>query len=323
MTKQNIGLFLAIILGLFSIIVLKRITNKKHAQWHIGILQTATHPALDITRESFIQEIKNTLNGDVQIIIQNAEGSMNAMHTMAQSLQTQQDIDLFFAIATPAAQSLASLEKERPIIFAAVTDPIAADLTTPMHTNICGSIDMIDAHKQVELLQALAPSAKTIGILFNKGEVNAQSSVQQLHMALTKADLSVIPFGVINEAEIPSAIEIACRKADVIITPIDNTVACTIDVIAKTTHRMRVPLIVSDNLLVTKGALAAQGVDYAESGRQAAKLAQHILQDRKPPQELPIQMPHCKAVINKKELDHLQLTVPHTMDGVELIAEEQ
>ncbi len=313
MNKQTLLIFLMFSLALAGIIIFKRTLGKKKVRWTIGILQTATHPALDAVKEGFIKDIKKALGNDLEIILQNAEGSVNNMHTMAQSLHMNREIDLILAIATPAAQSLVSIEKQKPIIFSAVTDPKAAGLCKSNRNNVCGTIDMIDVNKQIALLQSLLPSVKTVALLFNKGEINAQALVHQMHQELEKQGISVIEFGVTSEAEIPAAVEVACRKADVILTPTDNTVACTIELIATTARRMNTPLIVSDNLLVAQGALAAHGVDYTESGRKAAKLAQQILLEHKSPHELPLSKPDCKAIINKKEFDRMQLTLPDNL----------
>src|SRR5690242_20351632 len=81
----------------------------------IGILQTASHPALDATRQGFVDSIKNTIK-NVEFIIYNGEGSISQLHTMAHSFHINKNIDAIFAIATPAAQAIVHTEKEKPII---------------------------------------------------------------------------------------------------------------------------------------------------------------------------------------------------------------
>lgn len=310
MHKQKIFVLLLISLSLLGVIIVKRTLKHKTTRWTVGILQTATHPALNAVQDAFVDTLQQTLGNDVNIIIQNAEGSVNNMQAMAQSLRSNNAVDLLFGIATPAAQALTSLEKEKPIIFAAVTDPGAAGLIKPGVTNVTGVTDMIDVRKQIELLQLLIPSARTVALIFNRGEINSLALAAQIKTELNKLSINVIEFGVINEAEIPAAMQTACRKADVVLAPTDNTVASAIKVITSSAHRMHKPVIVSDAMLVAQGALAAQGIDYAQCGKQAAHLALALLKDHKQPSELPIVMPESKAVLNKQEFDKLHLTLP-------------
>ena len=76
-------------------------------------MQTASHPALDAAREGFMHTMQNKLHSDISFIVQNAEGSIAHAHAIAQRFQSNKKIDGFFAIATPAAQALAAVEKNR------------------------------------------------------------------------------------------------------------------------------------------------------------------------------------------------------------------
>jgi putative ABC transport system substrate-binding protein len=308
-THKTVGL-LFVSLALLGIIIAKRTLTKKNTQWTVGILQTATHPALDAVTLGFTNELTSILGNKVSFIIQNAEGSVSNMQTMAQGLRSNGSVDLLFAVATPAAQAVASLEKEKPIIFAAVTDPQAAGLTGQ---NITGVTDMIDVKKQIDLLTMLVPHAQTVGLIFNRGEINSLTLAEQMKAELERKGLTVLEFGVINESEIPAAAQTACRKTDVILAPTDNTVASTIKVITNIAQRMQKAVIVSDALLVSQGALAAQGIDYATCGAQAAQLTAEILQGSKQISNVPVVTPESKTVINRQEFDRLQLNVPSSL----------
>ncbi len=310
MNKQNIFTLLIISVCLLGVIVIKRSLTHKTTQWHVGILQTATHPALNAVRDSFIQELQHSLGDTVTITVQNAEGSVSNMQTMAQSLHSNNTIDLLFGIATPAAQALVSVKKQKPILFAAVTDPIAGGLYKGDTGNVTGVTDMIDTRKQIELLRLLLPQAQTVALIFNRGEINSVTLAQQMKEHLKALNINTVEFGVMNESEIPAAVEAACRKADLILTPTDNTVASTIKIIISIAQSMNKPVIVSDAMLVQQGALAAQGIDYAQCGTQAAQLATTMLRDGKKPIDLPFIQPDSKAVINKDTFDTLQIALP-------------
>ena len=91
-------------------------------------------------------------------------------------------LDLILAIATPTAQAVANLIKDKPILITAVTDPVAAGLVSADRpgTNVTGTNDLQPMEEQFKLAQALLPDARTVGIIYNAGEA---SSVIQVRMA--------------------------------------------------------------------------------------------------------------------------------------------
>ena len=63
---------------------------------------------------------------NIQIDFQNAQGEQRNLKNISKQLAEKSD--LVFAIATPSAQSLANTTKTTPVVFSAVTDPLAAKL---------------------------------------------------------------------------------------------------------------------------------------------------------------------------------------------------
>ena len=311
---KRIFIITALIAGLITLVIASRMRrNRSAAKYTIGILQTASHPALDAVREGFTELIKEKLGNDISFNILNAQGSVAQAHAMAQQLHTDATVKVVLAIATPAAQAMSAVEKEKPIIIAAVTDPHALGLIHPT-TNVCGTQDMIDVAGEVEMLTQLVPQAKTVGLLFTSGETNSLVLTKLMHEELEKRNLSVIDFAVGSEVDMPAVAELACKKADVLLAPTDNTVASCISLIAALAQKHKKPLIVSDNMLVPAGALAGRGVDYRSSGEDAAQIALRILVEGRKPFELPIEKPACdKIFVNRSVLEKLGLNIPDTI----------
>ncbi len=312
-TQQKVALSILVAL-VGSVILIKHgnRTSDDHT-FTIGILQTASHPALNAARNGFVETVQKQLGPDVDFIFKNAEGSVAHAHTIAAQFHSNATINAIVAIATPAAQAMASVEKHKPIIIAAVTDPHAAGLIRPQG-NVCGTSDMIDVTKQVQMLKELIPTAQKVAIVSNTAEVNASVLANKMEKALKKIKLQPIRIGITSEADIPAAIDMALRKADVILAPTDNSVASSIEFIANKALAAHKPLIVSDNLLVQFGALAARGVDYFQSGKHAADKALQILQHNKKPHELPITSAENTSIfINSRTLHTLGLTVPSAL----------
>ena len=256
------------------------IRDRHSSQYNIGILQTATHPALDATVKGFIEHLQEKLGKEIQFMMYNAQGSVAQAHALAQQLHIQNKYDLFFAVATPAAQALKTQEHERPIIIAAVTDPKAVGVIDA-DGNVCGVSDMIDVPGQIEFMLSLVPDAKTVGLLYTAGEPNSQVLVDLMQQALNTRNLTPVLCALQSETDAQAAMELACRKCDVILAPTDNTVASTIALLASIAQQYQKPFIVSDETLLRPGVLAARGVNYYEGGRQAGQIAYEILTKQK------------------------------------------
>jgi len=318
---------ISVIIGIVSlsiILVSLQIVQKKskNSLFKIGVLQTASHPALDRVCDGFVQELESRFNGKIECIIKNAEGSVAHAQTIATSLIADRDIDAFFSIATLATQVMANKESQRPVLFSAVTDPHALGINN--HSNVAGVSDMTDVNATVNLLKELISTAKTVALLFNTGEINSVVMTKALCLSLEQNDLQPIEIGITSESEIPTAITVACKKADAIITPLDNIVALSIDMIAQQALLQKKPLIVSDNLLVEHGAVAASGVDYKKVGKKSAEIMIDLLGQKKEPQEIGIvTVPSDQIVINEQICDALDLVIPLSLKNAAIMIGEK
>lgn len=318
---KKIIILAIIITGLSTsfIVYQKNSAPSKNYEFTIGILQTASHPALDDAHVGFTKTLKELLADRITFIDQNAQGSIDTMHSIAQRMHNKKNVTSFYAIATPALQAIASIENLRPIVFAAVTDPKALNLPTTQ--NVTGVTDMINVQKQIQVIKQFTPTARTIALLYNSSEVNSIEMIKLIEQELISQQLIPLKVGVHSEVDIQAATESACRKADALLAPTDNSVASAIDSIAATALKYKKPLYVSDNLLVTHGALAACGVDYAECGKQAAHIMHRILIEGKKPSDLAVEQASTDIIyVNKKTLDLLDLTIPESLqDQIKLV----
>ncbi|MDR3550491.1 MAG: ABC transporter substrate-binding protein [Candidatus Babeliales bacterium] len=317
MKRINILLMISVMGAIIVSFIIFKPTSKinKKTRYTIGIVQTASHPALDAVREGFIEELKKSIGSDVSFIIRNGEGSIANIATIAQQFHNDKNINGIFAIATPAAQAIATVEQNRPIFIAAVTDPQALGLIHPT-TNVTGTKDMIDISAQIDMLVKLLPNAKTVGLIYNNGEVNSIAFVNIMRTELKNRGLMPIDFAVSSESDLPTAAQMAFLKSDVVLAPTDNMVASSIALLASLAHKNKKPLIVSDNMLVEYGALASRGVDYKESGKQTAQIAHHVLIEGKKPHEIAIQQAKSnKIYINKNSLTTLKLSIPESLNN--------
>lgn len=298
--RQRIRIGLTAICGLFIFAACSS-TDEYDGNITIGIIQTASHPALDQARDGFISEMRKHTNQQITFIIQNGEGSVAQLQSIAKNFHANPSIKAIYAIATPAAQEMVAIEKCKPVFFAAVTDPVNAGLIRP-YGNACGTIDHVDVAAEIEMLQTLLPGAQRVAILFNPAEVNSIVIKDEMVKELKKRHLEVVTVGMQQESDASTAALYAVSHADVLLTPTDNLVATTLPVIVRVARENNTPLIVSDNLLVHQGALASRGVDYYHSGQQVGLYAVSVLMEGKNPRELPLVTAEIDSVVINREL---------------------
>ena len=310
MNYKTVGLTILALVIIGSTLILKRKKISSKEVITIGILQTASHPALDDARKGLVKMLESKLGNKVHFIIQNAQGSATNAHTIAQRFHINNGIKAIYAIATPAAQAIAAIEKEKPIIIAAVTDP---DILGHQE-NISGVSDMINMHKEVSMIQQLLPNIKTIAVLYSSAEANSIAQIQLIKQEMKALNINVLEVSIAQESDISTALSMACRKADALLCPTDNMIASAMELVAAIALAHKKPLFACHNQAVLQGALAARGVDYEESGEQAGEITYMILAQGKKPSAIPIAQPKTDTIyFNQETLQELGLTIPDTL----------
>ena len=154
----------------------------------VGVLQFVSHPSLDLIYQGIQDGLaeEGYKDDQVKIDFMNSEGDQSKVATMSKQLVANGN-DVVVGIATPAAQGLASATKDLPVIMAAITDPIGANLVKDLKKpggNITGVSDHNPAEQQVELIKTLTPNVKTIGALYSSSEDNSKSQVEEFGFQL-------------------------------------------------------------------------------------------------------------------------------------------
>lgn len=288
-------------------------THKKSHKKTIGIIQTASHPALDAACKGFVDGIQARVSDDIGYAIRNAQGSINTLHAIAQQFHAKDDITAIFAIATPAAQAAALAEDKKPLCIAAVSfSPDMKDIFSKK--NICGTSDMINIKAEIAAMKALLPECASVAILYSLGEINAVISSELMAKELKKNNIMPIMIGITSEMDIEPSIIAVGNKVDAFLAPTDNVVANAVSLIVEITQRLHKPFIVSDNMLVAHGPLMACGVDYYQSGKLSADILLQVLVDGKNPSDLPIIAVDNKQIfINKKTCQAFGIIVPESI----------
>lgn len=284
----------------------------------IGVIQLVEHPALDANYQGFVDGLKEAgyVDGkNIKIDYQNAQGEQANCVTIAQKLINDRS-DLIFAIATPAAQAVANLTDEIPIVISSVTDPESAKLVqknTAPGNNVTGTSDLTPCAAQMQLLKKICPNAKTVGMLFCSSEQNSYFQIALAEKACDELGLKYVEATVSNSNEIQQVVQNLSKKVDVIYSPTDNMIAAGMTLVAQVATENGIPTIVGEEGMVNAGGLATYGLSYYELGKQTAKMAVEVIEGKKPA-DMPIQyLDKCDLKINEDTAKKLGITIPSNL----------
>lgn len=273
----------------------------------VGLIQLMEHPSLDEIRaaiEARIEE-KAAENGlSVKIDYQNGQGDPSTINTICQQFVGDQ-VDAIVAIATPAAQGAATAADgtDIPIIFSAVTDPVAAGLVENLDApegNITGTSDAIPVDKIFALAEELTPDVKSFGLLYNPGEDNSVSVIADVKAYLDGKQIPYVEAGVSSTGDVQTAAQSLLSQCDAVFSPIDNTVASAMGVLADAAIKAKKPVYVAADSMVHDGGLATVGVNYTNLGTQTADMLLKVLSGT-PVSEVPVEVLRDNAVVVNPE----------------------
>ncbi|HEL1947103.1 TPA: ABC transporter substrate-binding protein [Streptococcus suis] len=280
----------------------------------IGVLQFVTHDSLDEIYKGIkagLEEGGYTTTDNLEIDFMNAEGDQSQVQTMSKKLVDNGN-ELLIGIATPAAQGLANATTELPIIMGAVTDPVGANLVTDLKNpggNITGVSDQTPVADTVSLIKEITPDAKTIGVLYSSNEDNSKIQVAEFKAAAEEAGYTVLEYAVASSNEIAATVEVASSKADVLFTPVDNTVASAFSTVVSVANKTKTPIFASVEDMVEGGGIASVTLSQYDLGVATGKMAAKIL-DGANPADTPVQIfNEGTVVVNQKVAKELGITL--------------
>lgn len=303
----------------YLFIILSLLSCKKTSQIKIGVLQLIEHNALDSAYKGFVDGLKEAGYEDGKNIIidyQNAQGEQANCITIGQKFINDKS-DLILAIATPAAQAIANMTKDIPILITAVTDPADSKLVADNNApggNVTGTSDLTPVEAQIELLKEMIPNVKTVGLLYCSSE---QNSVFQINIAKKKLDamgIKYIDIAISNLNEIQQVIQNVIGKVEAIYTPTDNMIANGMATVALMTEPAKIPVICGEGGMTMLGGTATYGINYYELGKLTSTQAVSILKGDKKTSEMPIEyLQKFDLVVNTNMIESIGLTIPESL----------
>lgn len=281
--------------------------------YKIGVLQLVQHAALDASNEGFFAALDDA-GIKYEADQQNASGEQANCLTIAEKL-VNDGSDLILAIATPAAQAVAGVTEDIPILLTAVTDPAASGLVndnTNPGVNVSGTSDLTPVKEQIDLLHQLLPEAKTVGLLYCSAESNSEIQIAMAKEACDALGIAYEEYTVPGSNEIQTVVESMVGKVDAIYAPTDNVIAAGMATVAMVANDNNIPCIVGEAGMVQAGGLATYGIDYFQLGYMAGEQAIEILTEGADVTTMPIgYLPaeRCELSVNKTTAETLNIDI--------------
>ncbi|QIL73165.1 ABC transporter substrate-binding protein [Diaphorobacter sp. HDW4B] len=253
----------------------------------VAVTAIVEHPALDAIRDGVKESLKAAgyeEGKNLKWQYQSAQGNTGTAAQIARKFVGDKP-DAIVAIATPSAQAVVAATKDVPVVFSAVTDPVAAKLVKnwdASKTNVTGVSDLLKLEPQIDLIKKVVPGAKKVGMVYNPGEANSVVVVKQLKDLLAKNGMQLVEASAPRSVDVGTAARSLVGKVDVIYTNTDNNVVSAYESLVKVGQDAKLPLIASDTDSVKRGAIAALGVNYKDLGLQTGAMVVRLLKGEKP-----------------------------------------
>ncbi|MDD3923800.1 MAG: ABC transporter substrate-binding protein [Erysipelotrichaceae bacterium] len=251
----------------------------------IGILNWVTHPALDAAVEGMMEQVKAEIGEDkVEFILKNANADESSAQLIVKDF-VESEVDLIYAVATPSLTAAfgGTRDSQTPIIFAAVTDAIAAGVVESNevpNTNVSGVLDAAPIQTQLELIREILPEVSSIGMLYNLSEINGKIQVDQATELALVMGIEVVAKGISQDSEITLAAQQLASETDALYLITDNKIISSVATIIDQANDFGIPVFAAESGQMEAGLLASDSLSYFDMGKEAGSMIKKVLVDK-------------------------------------------
>ncbi len=289
----------------------------------VGVIQYLTHASLD----NCTKGIKNALKGKADVTVQvGSTASPDADCEGFAGNMVAKKYDLIIAIATPAAMKAYSAVKNAsaniPVVFCAVSDPVAAKLVKSNEkpeNNCTGTCDALDIEGQVKMIKKFQPDIKKLGVIYTTTETNSLSQLKTLKKVAKDSDIEIVAQGINTPDEMPTASANIVKKVDAITNLTDNNVVENMSVLLQQAKEKKVPVYGSEIEQVKLGCLASASLDYVALGEKTGNMAVDILNGKKASDTPVITVMDSFNVVNEDVLSQFGMKLPDDLKDIQKV----
>lgn len=281
----------------------------------IGVIQYMSHPSLDNCYQGIKEALDASgLNFEIDYQIGSSASADSDCASFAKNMVAS-EVDMIFAIATPAAKAAYSAtdDTDIPVIFCAVNDPVAAKLvqTADEPGDKCtGTSDVLDLEAQVNMIKAMQPDVKKIGILYTSSEDNSIANLARFKEICNAKGIEVVPSAVQNASDIPSAADELASEVDCINNFTDNNVVNNLSVVLSAADKYKIPVYGSEEEQVKNGCLASVSIDYVALGKVTGQMGVDVIGGEDITKMAVKTITDATPIVNTDVLETLGMTLP-------------
>ena len=292
----------------------------------VGVLLgswSASDPGGQILLRAFLEGLQKfgwTDGRNVRIDVRWAAGNADNIRTYAAELIALAP-QAIFAPSGSSVGALLQASRAVPIVFAAVTDPVASGFVDSLARpggNATGFILHENAlsGKWLELLKQIAPDVTRAAIFSDPTAAAGVGQLAVIQSVAPSLGLDVSPINVRDAVEIErdvAAFERSSNGKGGLIVPGTPLALVHRDLIVTLAVRHKMPAVYFTRRFVADGGLISYGSDPIDQYRLAAGYVDRILKGDKPA-DLPVQAPtKYELMINLKTAKALGLTIPPSL----------
>jgi putative tryptophan/tyrosine transport system substrate-binding protein len=288
----------------------------------IGVLNATTAGGVWVPLEAaFRQGLSDTGYAEgrnVRIEGRWAEGQYDRLPALATEL-TQHGVAVIVAFTTPAAQAAKAATATIPIVFTTISNPVQIGLVASLNRpggNLTGvTVLAVEVGpKSLELLHSAVPSAKSMALLINPRNPNADAQSKNLQTAAQRLGLQLHVLNAITPSDFDAVFaKVHELKANALMIAQDVMFNTQTAKLAELALRYAIPAIYPTRDFAEAGGLMSYGTDLRNEYRQAGIYAGRLLKGEKPADLPVIRASKFELIINLKTAKTVGLTLSPDM----------
>lgn len=270
----------------------------------IGIFQVNDAPTMNVSRDSFIQALKDhgLRDGEnVRLIVKNAMGDIPEVQRLAQEFVAER-VDMIVAFSTPCFQAAMHATRDIPIVFSSVANPYLAGARTSDENrvpNVAGVSSRGPIKESLAFIREVMPEAVRIGTLWTPSELNSGYYLELARDSAKDLGFEIITVPITNSSEVLLSTQVLINKnIDAIYQISDNTINATFEAVGEVASENGVPLFGGQPYSTRLGACAALGWDFSDMGHKAGRIAIRVKNGENPANIPFLYMSEVKLTLN-------------------------
>ena len=244
--------------------------------YKVAVIKQLDHASLDEIANAIttrLDSIATENNVTIEYEVYSGQNDQTVLKQIADQAVAD-NVDAIIPIATLAAQvaTVSAEEKKIPVVYAAISDPTAAELTGIDY--VSGTSDGLNTGFIMDMMFAQNPDISKVGLLYSLSEVNSATPIAEAKAYLDNKGISYVEAtGNTNDEIVTAASSLIASGVQVVFTPTDNVVMAAELAIYEDFANAGILHYAGADSFVRNGAFATCGVNYTDLGTKTAEYA--------------------------------------------------